>query len=108
MVRMDRNVVKSDITYCPKNVLLHCTPHSHPYLNLQELCVRLNLPASFTMKMVTTLCIKTEQFQQMAWQVLKVKIEIHILDLKMSGPEFCRDLLIKITFLFVFRETLHS
>jgi len=58
--------------------------------------------------MVTTLCIKTEQFQQMTWQVLKVKIEIHILDLKISGPEFCRDLLIKITLLFVCRETLHS
>jgi hypothetical protein len=60
------------------------------------------------MKMVATLCSKTEQLQQMTWQVLKVKIVVHILALKMSGPEFCRDLLSKITLLFVVRETLHS
>jgi hypothetical protein len=60
------------------------------------------------MKMVTTLCSKREQFQQMTWLVLKVKIELYILAVKMSGPEFCRELLIKITLLFVVRETLQS
>lgn len=40
--------------------------------------------------MVTTLCSKAEQLQQMTWQVLKAKILHYIQAVKVGGPEFCR------------------